>query len=84
MRPAPVEHVEDLEARVRFKEASMEIRDILRSKGHDVVTIAEDRTVLEAVTILTKHNIGSVMVVDGECPTGILTEKRCFAPDGES
>ncbi len=53
----------------------MKIRDILLGKGHNVVTIAGDRTVLDAVTILTKLNIGSVMVVDGDRPIGILTER---------
>ena len=53
----------------------MRICDILRRKGLEVVTIAPDRTVLEAVQILVEHNIGAVVVVDGSGPIGILSER---------
>jgi len=53
----------------------MRICDILRRKGLEVVTIAPDRTVLEAVQILVEHNIGAVVVVDGSSPIGILSER---------
>ena len=53
----------------------MKIEEILRNKGHDVVTITESRSVLEAVQILVEHNIGGLVVTEGERPTGILTER---------
>ena len=53
----------------------MKIEEILRNKGHDVVTITESRSVLEAVQILVHHNIGGLVVTEGERPTGILTER---------
>ncbi len=53
----------------------MKIREILRNKGRTVVTITGDRTVLEAVAVLVEHNIGSVVVVEGDRPRGILTER---------
>lgn len=53
----------------------MKIEEILRDKGHDVVTVTESQTVLEAVRILVDHNIGGVVVMDGKRPTGILTER---------
>lgn len=53
----------------------MKIQEILRNKGHDVVTVTESQTVLEAVRILVDHNIGGVVVTEGESPTGILTER---------
>ena len=37
----------------------MKIEEILRTKGHDVVTITESRSVLEAAQALVEHNIGS-------------------------
>lgn len=53
----------------------MKIREILASKGSDVVTVDPDATVLEAMRVLVEHNIGSVVVVvDGEVE-GILTER---------
>ncbi len=53
----------------------MKIQEILQSKGHSVVTISEDRTVLEAAKILMEHGIGGLVVVDGDRPIGILTER---------
>lgn len=53
----------------------MKICDMLRSKGHDVVTTHPDETVLAAMRVLVKHNIGSVVVVEGSEIRGILTER---------
>ena len=53
----------------------MKIEEILRDKGHDVVTIAESQTVLDAARVLVDHNIGGLVVTEGERPTGILTER---------
>lgn len=64
----------------------MKIRDILRTKGHDVVTSTPDQLVLAAMRVLVKHNIGSVVVVEGGEIRGILTERdvlRLGAKDPE-
>lgn len=53
----------------------MLIRDILRQKGHDVVTIRPDRTVLDAMELLVDRNIGSLLVVEDERVRGIITER---------
>lgn len=53
----------------------MTIRDILQSKGASVVTVAPDRTVLEAMRVLMRHRIGAVVVTDAEEVRGILTER---------
>jgi len=53
----------------------MKLEQILRSKGHDVVTISESQTVLDAVKVLVDRNIGGLVVMEGQHPTGILTER---------
>lgn len=53
----------------------MKIGEILRTKGHEVVTIPETRSVLEAVGMLVQHNIGALVVTDRERPTGIFSER---------
>ena len=53
----------------------MKIRVILRHKGTNVVTASTSETVLEAVRALVDHNIGGVVVVEGEEVVGILTER---------
>lgn len=53
----------------------MRILDTLRRKGADVVTIAPDRSVLEAMHLLVHHNIGAVVVVADDEILGILSER---------
>ena len=53
----------------------MKIEEILLDKGHDVVTIEESRSVLDAARVLVDRNIGALVVTEGESPTGILTER---------
>jgi CBS domain-containing protein len=65
----------------------MKIRDILRTKGSDVVQIAPDRPVLDAVKVLSEHRIGVLVVTrDGEIE-GIVSERDVMnlvagRPDG--
>ena len=62
-------------SRSDFREVAMKIEEILRNKGHDVVTITESRSVLDAAKALVAHNIGGLVVMEGDRLTGILTER---------
>jgi CBS domain-containing protein len=53
----------------------MKIEEILRNKGHDVITITESHSVPATAEVLVEHNIGGLVVTDGDHPTGILTER---------
>jgi CBS domain-containing protein len=53
----------------------MTIAAILGGKGHDVVSIAGDRTVAEAVALLAGRRIGAVPVMDGDAVVGIFSER---------
>lgn len=53
----------------------MRIRDILRTKGSEVISVAPDQPVLEAVRTLSEHRIGAVVVRQGESVDGILSER---------
>ena len=53
----------------------MKIAEILRIKGHDVLTITESKSVLAAAEMLVEHNIGGLVVTEGDRPTGIVTER---------
>jgi CBS domain-containing protein len=53
----------------------MRIREILRSKGEDVVTVAPDQPVLAAVRILAEHRIGALVVRQGDEIAGIISER---------
>lgn len=53
----------------------MRIKDILHQKGHEVVSIGPDRTVLDAMQLLVDRNIGSLLVTEEESVRGIITER---------
>lgn len=65
----------------------MKIEDVLRSKGHAVVTISPTATVGDLVAMMTEHNIGAVVVsTDGVHIEGIVSERdvvRGLAVHGE-
>jgi CBS domain-containing protein len=65
----------------------MKIRDILRIKGSDIVTVFPNFTVHDAMRLLVEHNIGSVVVAESGQAMGILTERdvlRLGARDPDS
>lgn len=65
----------------------MKIRDILRAKGYEVVSVSPHQTVLSAMRVLVHYNIGSVVVLEGDELRGILTERdvlRLGARDPDS
>jgi CBS domain-containing protein len=49
--------------------------DILRSKGHDVHSVRPTDTVLAALGVMAEHDVGAVLVIDGDRLAGILTER---------
>jgi CBS domain-containing protein len=54
----------------------MRVKDILRDKGADVVTIGGTATVHDAIMRLNKHNIGSLVVTaENGIVVGIITER---------
>ncbi|MFZ0171688.1 MAG: CBS domain-containing protein [Acidimicrobiales bacterium] len=54
----------------------MKISALLATKGASVVTIAPDASVAEAIAVLGRHNIGSLVVSrDGSVVEGIMSER---------
>jgi CBS domain-containing protein len=52
------------------------IASLLAKKGGSVVTVEPEQTVRQALGVLAQHNIGALVVVDGEArPIGILSER---------
>lgn len=51
----------------------MIIRDILSMKGGQIFSIAADGKVADAVSLMVKHDIGSLVVLDGDRMAGMLT-----------
>jgi CBS domain-containing protein len=53
----------------------MKVRDILQHKGGDIFSIATDASLADVVAMLIDRNCGSLLVVDGQRPVGIITER---------
>jgi CBS domain-containing protein len=51
------------------------VKDILRAKGHDVISITPETTVYEALKIMADKNVGALVVLDGETVAGIMSER---------
>ena len=52
------------------------VTNILDTKGHDVATISQERTVRDAVEILRERGIGALVVTGASPPlVGILSER---------
>jgi len=52
------------------------VKDILRSKGNDVLTIDENQTVLAALVKMAEADVGALVVVDDAgAVVGILSER---------
>ena len=64
----------------------MNVAHLLATKGRDVATINQERSVNDAVAMLKERGIGALVVVGGTGPlTGILSERdivRAFAREG--
>ncbi len=53
------------------------VRDMIRKKGDEVFTIAPQATVLDALEMMAKHNIGALLVMTDDKIEGILSERDC-------
>jgi CBS domain-containing protein len=52
-----------------------QLSEILDEKGHDVLRIEADASVVEAVKRMVEANVGSLLVTEGGEITGIVTER---------
>lgn len=54
----------------------MKVRDILKTKGPEVVTIGEEKTIYDAIDSLVKHRIGALIVLNENAGiVGIISER---------
>lgn len=53
----------------------MRVADILRKKGHEVVTLSSAATVAQLLETLDDHKIGAVIVLDDNRVVGVVSER---------
>ena len=51
------------------------VKQLLDDKGHDVLSISPDATVLDAVKMMAEKSVGALIVMEGEQLLGIVTER---------
>lgn len=54
------------------------VRDMIRKKGDQVFTIAPQASVLDALKMMSQHNIGALLVMTEDKLEGILSERDCI------
>ena len=51
------------------------VRHLLRTKGNDVLSVAPDTAVFEALRLMAEKNVGAVLVLESERLVGIFSER---------
>src|SRR5512135_802751 len=51
------------------------VKEVLGASGKHIFSIDKDKTVADAVNLLVEHEVGALVVVDGERPVGMFTER---------
>jgi CBS domain-containing protein len=51
------------------------VKHLLRTKGNDVLSVAPDTAVFEALRLMAEKNVGAVLVLEGEELVGIFSER---------
>lgn len=51
------------------------VEEILEAKGRDVWTVRPDATAYEALEIMADKDVGALVVLDGDKPVGIFSER---------
>lgn len=51
------------------------VKHLLDTKGREVVSIAEDASVLDAIKLMAERSIGSLLVLESDKLRGIVTER---------
>jgi CBS domain-containing protein len=54
---------------------SMSVKQVLEKKGTKAYSVGPSATVLEALTAMAEHDIGAVLVTEGDRLVGIFTER---------
>ncbi len=51
------------------------VGDFLKRKGHQVISVSPDATVLDAARMMNEHHIGGMTVLENEKIVGMFTER---------
>lgn len=57
------------------------IRQLLKTKGNDIWTVAPESTVFDALKLMAEKNVGALLVTENDALVGIISE-RDYAREG--
>jgi CBS domain-containing protein len=72
-----------LKSAIDFKEASMTVRAILDTKGHQITSVEPEAKLAAAIKTLSERKIGAVLVMSAGRIEGILSERDIVRVLGE-
>jgi CBS domain-containing protein len=64
---------------IRIRAANMIVRDVLKAKRGTIMSVRPESNVSDAIAMMVKHDIGSVLVLDGARLVGLLTFREVLA-----
>jgi CBS domain-containing protein len=62
------------------------VKEIIGSDQRQIISLGKDKTVADAVSRMMEDEIGALVVVDGEKPVGMFTERdvlKCWTRKGD-
>ncbi len=62
------------------------VKDIIGPGHKEIISINKDKTVADAVSLMVEDEVGALVVVDGEKPVGMFTERdvlKCWTRKGD-
>ena len=51
------------------------VAQLLRAKGHEVLSVSPELSVFEALQVMAEKNVGALLVVEGERLVGVFSER---------
>ena len=51
------------------------VRQLLRTKGHQILSVSPGASVFEALEVMAEKNVGALLVVEGERLVGVFSER---------
>lgn len=58
-----------------MQKVTVTVQQVLDRKTHRLLSISPDASVFDALTLMAEHNVGSLIVLDGERLCGIFSER---------